>query len=51
MLGLWMVPIDTLEGLLPQAWVIFTPTGQLVSSGGSYLWEATNNVVEYSAII
>jgi ribonuclease HI len=31
--------------------VIFTPTGQLVSSGGVCLGEATNNVVEYSVII
>jgi ribonuclease HI len=33
------------------AWVIFTPTGQLVSSGGACLGEATNNVVEYSVVI
>jgi hypothetical protein len=31
--------------------VIFTPGGQLLSSGGICLGEATNNVVEYSAVI
>jgi ribonuclease HI len=31
--------------------VIFTPCGQLLSSGGICLGEATNNVVEYSAVI
>jgi hypothetical protein len=33
------------------AWVILMPTGQLVSSGGAYLGEETNNVVEYSVVI
>jgi hypothetical protein len=33
------------------AWVIFTPQGQLLSSGGIYLGDATSNVVEYSAIL
>ena len=37
--------------LASAAWVIFTPFGQLMSSGGICLGEATNNVVEYSAII
>ena len=32
-------------------WVIYTPSGQLVSSSGSCLGPATNNVAEYSAII
>jgi ribonuclease HI len=32
-------------------WVIFTPFGQLISSGGIFLREGTNNVSEYSAII
>jgi ribonuclease HI len=33
------------------AWVIFTPQGQLLSSGGICLGDTTNNVVEYSAVI
>jgi hypothetical protein len=33
------------------AWVIFTPQGQLLSSGGIYLGDATNNVVEYNVVI
>jgi ribonuclease HI len=31
--------------------VIFTPQGQLLSSGGICLGDSTNNVVEYSAVI
>ena len=33
------------------AWVIYTPTGQVLSSGGVCLWPSSNNVAEYSAII
>jgi ribonuclease HI len=33
------------------AWVIFSPQGQLLSSGGIYLGDTTNNVAEYSAVI
>ena len=33
------------------AWVIFTPQGQLLCSGGICLGDTTNNVVEYSAVI
>ena len=33
------------------AWVIYTPMGQVLSSGGVFLWPSSNNVVEYSAII
>ena len=33
------------------AWVIYTPTGQLFSSGGVCLQPSSNNVVEYSVII
>ena len=33
------------------AWVIYTPTGQVLSSGGICLWPSLNNVVEYSAVI
>ena len=31
--------------------VIFTPRGQLLSSGGTCLGDTTNNVIEYSAVI
>jgi ribonuclease HI len=37
--------------LASPAWVIFTPQGQLLSSGGICLGDTTNNVVEYSAVI
>ena len=33
------------------AWVIYTPTGQVLSSGGVCLWPSSNNVVEYSVVI
>jgi ribonuclease HI len=33
------------------AWILYSPTGLLVSSGGSFLGPATNNVAEYSAVI
>ena len=33
------------------AWVIFTPQGQLLSSGGIFLGDTTNNVAEYSAVV
>ena len=33
------------------AWVIFSPQGQLLSSGGIYLGDTTNNITEYSAVI
>ena len=33
------------------AWVIYLPSGQLLSSGGSCLGLATNNLAEYSAVI
>ena len=33
------------------AWVICTPTGQVLSSRGVCLWPSSNNVAEYSAII
>ena len=33
------------------AWVIYTPMGQVLSSGGICLWPSSNNVAEYSAII
>ena len=33
------------------AWVIYTPTGQVLSSRGICLWPSSNNVVEYSVIV
>ena len=33
------------------AWVIYTPTGQVLSSGGVCLQPSSNNVAEYSAVI
>ena len=33
------------------AWVIYTPMGQVLSSGGVCLQPSSNNVTEYSAII
>ena len=33
------------------AWVIYTPTGQVLSSGGICLRPSSNNVAEYSAAI
>ena len=33
------------------AWVIYTPMGQVLSSGGICLRPYSNNVVEYSAVI
>ena len=33
------------------AWVIYTPTGQVLSSRGVCLWPLSNNVVEYSVVI
>ena len=33
------------------AWVIFTPQGQSLSSGGICLGDATNNVTEYNAVL
>jgi ribonuclease HI len=37
--------------LASTAWVIFTPHGQLLSSGGICLGDTTNNVTEYSVVI
>ena len=33
------------------AWVIYTPTGQVLSSGDICLWPSLNNVAEYSVVI
>jgi ribonuclease HI len=37
--------------LASATWVIFTPRGHLLSSGGICLGDTTNNVAEYSAFI
>ena len=37
--------------LASAAWVIYSPSGQLVSSGGACLGPATNNVAEYRVVI
>ena len=33
------------------SWVIYTPMGQVLSSGGVCLWPSSNNVAEYSVVI
>ena len=37
--------------LASATWVIYSPSGQLVSSGGAFLGPATNNVTKHRAII
>ena len=37
--------------LASATWVIYSPSGQLVAAGGTCLGPASNNVVEYRAII
>ena len=39
------------QNLALAAWVIYTPTGQVLSLGGVCLWPYSNNVVEYSVVI
>ena len=39
------------QHLASVAWVIYTPTGQVLSSRGVCLRPSSNNVAEYSAII
>jgi ribonuclease HI len=39
------------QRLASAAWVIFTPQGQFLSSGGICLGDTMNNVAEYSAVI
>ena len=48
---MWMDLVATLEKLAFTDWVIFSPIDELVSSGGICLDPATNNVVEYNAVI
>ena len=40
----------TQNSALP-AWVIYIPTGQVLSSRGVCLWPSSNNVAKYSAVI
>ena len=37
--------------LASATWVIYSPSGQLVASGGACLGPASNNVVEYRVVI
>ena len=37
--------------LTSATWVIFTPQGQFLSSGGIFLGDMTNNVIEYNTVI
>ena len=37
--------------LASAAWVLYSPTGDLVSSGGVCLGPSTNNLAEYHAVI
>jgi ribonuclease HI len=39
------------ENMASTAWVIYSPEGQLLSSGGIRLEPLTNNVAKYNAII
>jgi ribonuclease HI len=39
------------HNLASTAWVIYSPTGELIASGGACLNPSTNNVVEYSIVI
>ena len=39
------------QNLALAAWVIYTPTGQVLSSGGICLRPSSNNVDEYSVVI
>ena len=39
------------QNIASTPWILYSPTGLLVSSGGSFLGLATNNVVEYSMVM
>ena len=39
------------RNLASATWVIFSPSGQLVASGGACLGSTTNKIAEYSAVI
>jgi ribonuclease HI len=39
------------QNLVSVAWEIYAPTDELISLHGVFLGHATNNIVEYSAVI
>jgi hypothetical protein len=39
------------RNLASATWVVYSPKGLLVSSGGVYLGPSTNNVAKYSVVI
>jgi hypothetical protein len=39
------------QNLTSVAWEIYAPTNELISLHGVFLGRATNNIVEYSAVI
>ena len=39
------------QNLASATWVIYTPTGQVLSSGSVCLWPSSNNIAEYSVMI
>jgi ribonuclease HI len=43
--------IHSNQNLASIAWVIYTPTDELISLHGIFLGRATNKIVEYSAFI
>jgi ribonuclease HI len=43
--------IRHMRRLASAAWVIFSPQGQLLYSGGIFLGDTKNNIAEYSAVI
>ena len=42
---------DGVSHLASAAWVLYSPTSDLVSSGGTCLGPTTNNIAEYHAVI
>jgi hypothetical protein len=50
-LGLRTMASQHTRRLAFTTWVIFTPQGQLLSSRGICLGDATNNVIEYNTVI
>jgi ribonuclease HI len=39
------------QNLASAAWVVYSPTDELVSLGGVFLGPVTNNIVEYHTVI
>ena len=37
--------------LASAAWVLYSPTGDMVSSGGTFLGPSTSNLAEYHAVV